>query len=436
MIDSDGERLRKRGYSCLPSPKAPIIYAGGKPPAKIRKPKGDIFVKKRLLKTAIATAMTLAVAAPAFAAANPFSDVPAKHWAYDAVNKLAQAGIVDGYGDGTFRGDKTMTRYEMATIVAKAMTKDLNADQKAVTDKLAQEFGTELNSLGVKVTSLQNQVDNMVKFSGDARVRYINGDYNDTGAAMSDKFDYRVRLGATAKINDDMSLYARLNSGNMNPAVANSATAGVGIIENAYVNFKALGFDGKIGRQDVELGQGMLAGGASNAIANGLSLKAGGFMAYGGKEQSVASTYDDVYAAQYGFKLGLPITASYLNLNDVEYASAGTSFDLVKGLKISGEYAKNITAKADAYQVKAAFGNTGLSVAYKDVEAKAVPFDSALNLKTGMNDFYAVSAAGRDAKGYEIEYNRAIAKNTNLNLLFQDIDNEGQNVRATASVKF
>ncbi|MFQ9934997.1 MAG: S-layer homology domain-containing protein [Phascolarctobacterium faecium] len=62
-------------------------------------------MKKSLV---LAMAMALGVTASAYAA-NPFSDVPAGHWAYDSVNKLASAGIVDGYG--TFGGD-LMTRYK------------------------------------------------------------------------------------------------------------------------------------------------------------------------------------------------------------------------------------------------------------------------------------------------------------------------------------
>ena len=73
-------------------------------------------MKKSLV---LAMAMALGVSATAFAA-NPFSDVPAGHWAYASVAKLAAAGIVDGYPDGTFKGDQLMTRYEMAQIVAKA----------------------------------------------------------------------------------------------------------------------------------------------------------------------------------------------------------------------------------------------------------------------------------------------------------------------------
>jgi len=106
-------------------------------------------------------------------AANPFSDVPAGHWAYSAVNKLAAAGIVDGMGDGTFKGDKTLTRYEMATFVARAMAKEdkATAEQKALIDKLAQEFAGELQGLGVRVQRLEDQANKIV-FQGNAMLRY------------------------------------------------------------------------------------------------------------------------------------------------------------------------------------------------------------------------------------------------------------------------
>ena len=63
----------------------------------------------------------------------------------------AAAGVVDGYPDGTYGGDKLMTRYEMAQIVAKAMAKGANVD------KLAAEFADELDSLGVRVANLQQR---------------------------------------------------------------------------------------------------------------------------------------------------------------------------------------------------------------------------------------------------------------------------------------
>ena len=52
-------------------------------------------------------------------AANPFRDVPAGHWAYTPVTRLTAKGIIEGYGDATFRGDRNITRYEAATILTK-----------------------------------------------------------------------------------------------------------------------------------------------------------------------------------------------------------------------------------------------------------------------------------------------------------------------------
>lgn len=134
---------------------------------------------KKSLVIALVLAFVLSIAATAMAApANPFVDVPAKHWAYDAVSKLAKAGIVDGYGDGTFRGDKTMTRYEMAQIVAKAMARSdkANAENKALIDKLAVEFAAELNNLGVRVAALESNSSTpfgpSAKVYGDARTKY------------------------------------------------------------------------------------------------------------------------------------------------------------------------------------------------------------------------------------------------------------------------
>ena len=124
-------------------------------------------MKKSLV---LAMAMALGVSATAFAA-NPFSDVPAGHWAYASVAKLAAAGIVDGYPDGTFKGDNLMTRYEMAQIVAKAYAKGaIGAD-----DKLMAEFADELDNLGVRVAKLEKKADN-VKITGQVRALYVNND--------------------------------------------------------------------------------------------------------------------------------------------------------------------------------------------------------------------------------------------------------------------
>lgn len=70
-----------------------------------------------------------------------FPDVPANHWAYEAVSKLAGNGIVEGYPDGDFHGDRTMTRYEMAQVIYKALKKGGSVDQK-----LVKEFNKEIEA--------------------------------------------------------------------------------------------------------------------------------------------------------------------------------------------------------------------------------------------------------------------------------------------------
>ncbi|WP_298589537.1 S-layer homology domain-containing protein, partial [uncultured Selenomonas sp.] len=110
-----------------------------------------------------AAALLGSCGADAAAAANPFSDVPADHWAYDAVAQLAADGVIEGYGDGTYRGEKSITRYEMAQMVAKGMARMEIADarDKALLDRLAAEFADELSNLGVRVDNLEQRIDNV-----------------------------------------------------------------------------------------------------------------------------------------------------------------------------------------------------------------------------------------------------------------------------------
>ena len=118
------------------------------------------FLMKKTLVSALTTALVVGAASTTFAAANPFSDVPADHWAYDAVSQLAADGVIEGYGDTTFRGQQNITRYEMAQMIAKAMAKsDVSAADKALIDKLAAEFSDELNTLGVRVSNLERNAD-------------------------------------------------------------------------------------------------------------------------------------------------------------------------------------------------------------------------------------------------------------------------------------
>jgi hypothetical protein len=114
-------------------------------------------MKKLVLVLVLVLVFTLPVLA------NPFADVPLNHWAYDAVDYLWAKGVIIGYPDGTFGGNRTMTRYEFAEAIARVLAhiEDMgfaSADDVAVLEKLAIEFADELASLGVTVADLEAAV--------------------------------------------------------------------------------------------------------------------------------------------------------------------------------------------------------------------------------------------------------------------------------------
>ena len=208
---------------------------------------------KKSLVIMLAVVFVLGIAATAFAAANPFVDVPAKHWAYESVAKLAKAGIVTGYGDGTFRGDRTMTRYEMAAIVAKAMANQdkANAEQKAEIAKLEAEFSDELSKLGVRVTALENKVGN-IKFTGQVRERY-EWVKEPASAAGNPAETTRLLLFMNAPLTDDLNFNARYYAQGSNGAGATT------MLDQAYLTGKAFGNGNFVlGRQGITLGKGLV----------------------------------------------------------------------------------------------------------------------------------------------------------------------------------
>ena len=170
---------------------------------------------KKTLVSALTTALVVGAASTTFAAANPFSDVPADHWAYDAVSQLAADGVIEGYGDTTFQGDKSITRYEMAQMVAKAMAKtDVSAADKAMIDKLAAEFADELNNLGVRVANLEKHAD-MVKWNGVLEYTYTSTRHDKkdlTEKRRTNVDEYVFRLEPVAEVNDHWDVHARLDA--------------------------------------------------------------------------------------------------------------------------------------------------------------------------------------------------------------------------------
>lgn len=138
-------------------------------------------------------------------AENPFSDVPAGHWAYESIAKLSAAGVIEGCGDDTFRGRRLMTRYEMAQIVAKALAKGANVE------RLAAEFTKELESLGMRVSSLEKKSDN-VKVSGEAYYYYVKSNRNATEHEKKHENELRTRLYLTGSINNNWKYVGRIEN--------------------------------------------------------------------------------------------------------------------------------------------------------------------------------------------------------------------------------
>lgn len=184
------------------------------------------------------------------ASANPFSDVPFSHWAYDAVNKLAAKGILQGYPDGTFKGKQTVTRYALAMVTAKMVanveqmlesgigTNLVTKSDLQTLEKLTVEFADELALLGVKVTALEDDmqvvkedvsmlkrdVDGIkdymakggmekVKLSGDMLVRHTNLIHSNDGLVAGNNDNARtesqIRFKFKANIDENIHAVAR-----------------------------------------------------------------------------------------------------------------------------------------------------------------------------------------------------------------------------------
>ena len=205
-------------------------------------------------------------------AANPFSDVTPDSWAYQAVSQLANAGIVNGYPDGTFKGQNNITRYEMAQMVAKAMANQdrANAEQQAMINRLADEFSNELNNLGVRVARLEDRVGN-VKVTGDAALRYTDNKHKagDTNTGKS-KFDARARVQFNAKVNDRTDAVVRMATDRFE---LGDATANTGVkVDRAYVNHK---FGERVSVKAGRFGQMLGAGLAYDDAFDGVQFNAG-----------------------------------------------------------------------------------------------------------------------------------------------------------------
>ena len=257
-------------------------------------------MKKSLV---LAMAMALGVTASAYAA-NPFSDVPAGHWAYDSINKLAAAGVIEGYGDATFGGDKLMTRYEMAQIVAKAMAKGADVD------KLAAEFADELDNLGVRVANLEKKADN-VKVTGELRYKYMSKDGEVNGSNHEN--DLRSRLWVSGQINDDWSYTGMIeNTQDFKDNAGNEDTT----FARAYVEGKLGGLNVTAGRYNAFFADGNVYDAKVDGVevSYGDKIKLTGF-AGKGTEATILDKNLEETDGSYGNYCGAELTGDFGKFN-------------------------------------------------------------------------------------------------------------------------
>ena len=402
-------------------------------------------MKKSLV---FAMAMALGVSATAFAA-NPFSDLPAGHWAYGAVAKLAAAGVVDGYPDGTFKGDKTMTRYEMAQIVAKALAKGaIGAD-----DKLVSEFADELDNLGVRVAKLEKNADN-VKVTGAARISYADrkgGAFK--GAEDKSEAQLRTRLWFTGEVNDNWHYVAMLQnqqyfegkneSGDSDTEFQRAYLEGnIGAVNLTAGRYNAFFSDGNVFDDRADAVEGRINFGqayfdaAWGKLANDVNY---GWTKEEDKNQSAADTF---YAFVLGGKTGnLHGEATYLKANDVKAMgmqdddkiwTVGADYQTGK-LNINAMYLKGdndyIDSLKDADDDGYVFGlnyagaetskpgSWGLYAKYYDQAAPTV-------LAHTMNGDYTMFKE-YGFKGYMVGGNLTVAKNMVATVEFYDLKGKG-----------
>ena len=339
------------------------------------------------MKKILAMAAVAALAAGASAyAANPFSDVSTSDWAYQAVADLSDQGIVEGYPDGTFKGQTNITRYEMAQIIARLMAKEdqYNAEQRATIDKLAGEYADELDSLGVRVSNLEKKVGN-ISWSGDARMRYQSKDNS-----ADEAWTGRIRINMKGQVNDKTTVNARLTTGNVNFKGS----------DDADIDAEVLNVNHDFGAWDVTLGR------FGNNFGNQGGWLYGDSMGFDGAQ--VAAQFDKVNLAvgygqfnsgDYTFRGmgadGADVKFAGLKDQDVFYAKADAdlgAFDLyanyissqeqsdeyadfdvwgvgvvvpVQDFRVFGEYWQNTTA--DSYVEDTAW-NAGIGYGKRDLK--------------------------------------------------------------------
>ena len=399
-------------------------------------------------------------------AANPFADVTPQDWAYQAVAQLASQGVVNGYPDGTFKGQNNITRFEMAQMVAKAMARQgqVDAEQNAIINRLANEFSAELNNLGVRVSTLENKVGNFA-FTGDARLKYEGASVDDNpyvndekdeveGIQKRSKFSYRARVQFDATVNDNTKAVVRLSTDDEVFGDSGNPSAD---LDRVYVqhNFGKYA-TATAGRQDLVLGSGLTFDGAFEGVKAAVgkdnlnTTVAHGYLADGSFAEFDKDEVGEVTTYQVNAKLGKYVDASayYGQFHNNEFANfhgvaVDTKFGPHSKVWVGGEFARYESNKGTGegwtagvgygtYDISKA-GTWGVKAQYFRLGEYAPVIAPTWNLpEASQNDF----------RGWLATVDYAVAKNVGLtaNAQVRAKDLQGERIdnyyRAELNYKF
>ena len=209
-----------------------------------------------------------------FVFAGPFSDVPKTHWALDAINSLTSKGIIKGYEDGTFGGNRVVSRYHLAVVISRMLASIeqkpeavSRADLKVV-EKLTIEFADELSLMNISVKSLEDELygvkkdvsnlksevknikdfiknggNDKVKISGDITIRNYgyerqkNGFHNHRTESLF-RIHLDTRISEKISVHSTWNLIEKNNRAGLITNEWNGGNKDTGSVERAYLKLK------------------------------------------------------------------------------------------------------------------------------------------------------------------------------------------------------
>ena len=357
-------------------------------------------MNKKILSAAVAMALAAGISGTAMAAEGSLADVPKDHWSYQAVDQLVKDGIIEGMPDGTYAGDRAISRYEMAVIVARATDKmeSANIADRALIEKMQAEYGSELKTLQADVNDLKEQVGK-VKFNGMFRATYDHDDDNDTINRGNDRF--YLDLHGEYKVNDNWTAKFQSETNHKYSDKHSKHDGGdTGVIQRIWADgyFPNSGAWVSIGRTWRGLGfTNTLQGGETDGVQAGIPIKGTGLTA---SAFYMAPSWEGNGQSYYGV---------------ATWGSIGHAVDI----NLAYEKAKLSKGEKHNYKGKELVYNPDNSVEWKDGGNDTVAYDNAFAVGAKVKLVKNVTLTGDYIQSNAENFNKAAEaridyKGTNL----------------------